>query len=97
MFYYINYNHVVVGLILRKLDNKKLSNQLKMELMGELNWNRFLNFLVLSLSLEKKLFTAFLSPKVSCLYFNPNLRRAQEYHGAYLQLFLVYFHIEASF
>jgi len=25
------------------------------------------------LSLEKKFYTIFLSPKVSCLYFNPNL------------------------
>ena len=47
----------------------KPSNQLKIELRDELNGKRFQNLFVLSLSLEKKLSTAFLLSKVSFLYF----------------------------
>jgi len=57
IFYYINY--VVVGLILRKLYNNKLSNQVRIKLIKLLDENLFQNLLVLSLSLEKKLYYFF--------------------------------------
>ena len=69
MFYYKNY--VVVGLILQKLYSNKLSSHFRIELREKLNG--FQNLLVLSLSLEKKLSMTFLLPKVSFLYFRPNL------------------------
>ena len=68
IFYY-----KMLGLILWKLYSNKLSSRFRIELMELLNGIRFQNFLVLSLSLEKKVSTVFLLPKVSFLYLNPNL------------------------
>jgi len=59
----------------------KLSNQLCTESKELLNGNLLKNLLVLPLSREKNPSTAFLFPKVSYLYFNPILFRAQRYHG----------------